>query len=133
MMKGTYYTIEAVVAILMIAGMFLLLFVTPQKNPEIDRANIKNDIYKGLDTMLSKGSLRNQTLNNDATAIKSELATFLPAGVQLNVAIYNKSLDNLSVEVSDQPMDIVGMRYILAGDSANYTPKEIRVHAWGFG
>lgn len=131
-MKGTYYTIEAVVAVFLIVSIFLLLFATPQKNPEIERANIKNDIYKGLETMDSKGSLRNQTLNNDATAIKNDLNTFIPLSIQLNVAIYNKTFNNITTEVTDQTTDIIGVSYYIAGDIGNYTPKEVRVHAWGF-
>lgn len=131
-MKGMYYTIEAVVAIFLVVSIFLLLFLTPQKNPEIDRANIKTSIYEALGTLNSKGSLRNQTLNNDATAIKNDLTGFLPVNIQLNVAIYNKSFNNLTAEVTDQTMDIVGVSYYLAGDIGNYTPKEVRVHAWGF-
>jgi hypothetical protein len=132
-MKGTYYIIEAAIAIILVFGIFLLLFIQPQKNPEIERANVKDDIYKGLDTLYAKGSLRNQTLNNDATAIKNDLDAFLPANIQLNVALYNKSFNNLTPEVTDQTTDIVGVSYYIAGDTGNYTPREIRVHAWGFG
>ena len=131
-MKGTYYTIEAAVAIFMIVSIFLLLFVTPQRNPEIERANVKNDVYKGLDTLLSKGSLRNQTLNNDVTAIKNDLDDFLSSNLQLNVAIYNRSFNNLTAEVADQPSDMIGVSYYIAGDTGNYTPREVRVHVWGF-
>lgn len=124
--------IEAAVAIFLIVSIFLLLFLTSQKNPEIERANVKSDIYKGLDTLLSKGSLRNQTLNNDAAAIKNDLDDFFPLNIQLNVAIYNKSFNNLTTEVTEQVTDVVGVSYYVAGDIGNYTPKEVRVHAWGF-
>ena len=131
-MKGTYYAIEAVIAIFLVMSIFLLLFLAPQKNPEVERANVKNDLYKGLETLNSKGSLRNQTLNNDATAIKNDLDDFLPLNIQLNVAIYNKSFSNLTAEVADQTTDTTGVSYYIVGDIGNYTPKEIRVHAWGF-
>ncbi|MEM5797228.1 MAG: hypothetical protein QXD72_01740 [Candidatus Aenigmatarchaeota archaeon] len=131
-MKGTYYMIEAVVAIFLVVSIFLLLFLTPTKNPEIERANIKNDIYKALEILNSKGSLRNQTLNNDAAAIKSDLERFLPINIQLNVAIYNRTFNNLTAELTEQFTDIIGVSYYIAGDIGNYTPKEIRVHAWGF-
>ncbi len=131
-MKGTYYTLEAIIAVLLVVAIFLLLFSTPQKNAEIDRANLKNDVYRGLDVLLAKGSLRNQTLSNDATAIKNDLDDFIPVNIQLNVAVYNRSFHNLTAEVGDQLNDIIGVRYYIAGDIGNYTPKEIRVHAWGF-
>jgi len=131
-MKGTYYLVEATVAIFLIISIFLILFSEPQKNPEINRANVKSDIYKALEVLNSKGSLRNQTLNNDASAIKNDLDDFIPVNIQLNVAIYNKSFDNLTAEVVQQVTDMVGVSYYIAGDVGNYTPKEIRVHAWGF-
>lgn len=130
-MKGTYYMIEVAITIVLVVSIFLLLFLIPQRNPEIERSNIKNDIYKGLDNLLSKGSLRNQTLNNDPTAIRNDLDDFLSANLQLNVAIYNRS-SNLTAEVSDQPTDIVGVSYYIVGDIGDYTPREVRVHAWGF-
>lgn len=131
-MKGTYYMIEAAFAIVMMMSIFLLLFLNPQKTPEIERANVKTDVYKGLDALMSRGSLRNQTLSNDANAIKNDLDGFLPVNIQLNVAIYNRSFSNLTEEVADQPQDMVGVSYYLAGDVGNYTPREVRVHAWGF-
>ncbi len=131
-MKGTYYIIEAAIAIVLIFTIFLLLFLSPQNNPEISRNNVKNDIYKVLESLNSKGSLRNQTLNNDAVAIKNDLADFLPISISLNVAIYNKSFSNLTAEFTDQVSDIVGVSYYLVGDIGDYTPKEVRVHAWGF-
>lgn len=131
-MKGTYYIIEAAIAIVLIFTIFLLLFLSPQNNPEISRNNVKNDIYKVLESLNSKGSLRNQTLNNDAVAIKNDLADFLPISISLNVAIYNKSFSNLTAELTDQVSDIVGVSYYLVGDIGDYTPKEVRVHAWGF-
>ena len=131
-MKGTYYAIEAAVAIFLMVTIFLLLFLAPQKNPEIDRANVKTDIYNGLETLNSRGSLRNQTLSNDATAISNDLDDFLPLNIQLNVAIYNRSFNNLTAEVTDQTTDMVGVSYYIVGDIGNYTPREVRVHAWGF-
>jgi hypothetical protein len=131
-MKGTYYIIETAIAIFLVTSIFLLLFLSPPKNPEIERANVKNDIYRALETLNAKGSLRNQTLHNDATAIKNDLASFVPFNIQLNVAIYNKSFQSLTTEVSDQQSDIVGVSYYFAGDIGNYTPREIRVHGWGF-
>jgi len=132
-MKGTYYMIEAAFGIVMMISIFLLLFLTPQKTPEIERANVKSDIYKGLDTLLSGGSLRNRTLSNDANAIEADLDDFLPANIQLNAAIYNRSFSNLTEEVTDQSQDMVGVSYYIAGDAGNYTPREVRIHAWGFG
>ncbi len=131
-MKGSYYTIEAALAILLVVSIFFILFITPQENPEIERSNIKTDIHGGLETLDLKGSLRDQAIKNNATAIKNDLDDFLPLGIQIHVAIYNESLSNLTAEASDQSGDIVAVSYYIAGDVGNYTPKEIRVHAWEF-
>lgn len=131
-MKGTYYTIEAVIAILMIVTIFLLLYKTSPPNPEIDVANVKTQIYDGLDNLKSKGSLREQALDNNATGIKNDLDDFLPLNIELDVTIYNQSFNNVTQTHSEQVEDTVSVSYFIAGDVGNYTPKEIRVHAWGF-
>ena len=131
-MKGTYFTLEAVVSIFLIMSIFLLLFLTPQTNSEIERSNIKNTIYKGLETLNSKGSLRGEVLDNNATGIKTDLQKFVPLNIQLNVALYNKTFNNVTAAVTDQPFDMVGVSYYIVGDVGNYTPKEVRVTAWGF-
>ncbi|MBI2542793.1 MAG: hypothetical protein HYW24_01255 [Candidatus Aenigmarchaeota archaeon] len=131
-MKGMYYTIEAAIAAVMILSVFLLLFLGPPNNPEVDRANVKSDIYTGLESLNARGSLRQQALNNNATGIKNDLASFLPVDITVSVSIYNKTPSNLTEEVIDQNTDMIGVSYYVVGDVGNYTPKEIRVHAWGF-
>lgn len=131
-MKGTYYTIEVAVAVLLVTSIFLLLFLTPETNPEIDRANIRSDMYKGLDILALKGSLRNDVLTNNVSSIKTGLQKYVPFNIQLHVALYNRTFQNITPELSQPTTDIIGVSYYLSGDVGNYTPKEVRVFGWGF-
>lgn len=131
-MKGVYHTIEVVIAIMIVMSMFFVLFITPITNPEIERANIKSQIYNGLENLNSIGSLRENALANNATEIKNDLDAFIPFNIQLQVTVYNKSFSNLTEEFVDNPSDIVGVSYYIAGDFGNYSPREIRVRGWEF-
>ncbi len=131
-MKGAFYTIEVIISVLLVMSVFFILFTSPINNPEIERANVKSQMYNGLENLNTIGLLRSYALNNNASGIETELSPYTPLGIQLQVTIYNKSFSNLTEELSDQPLDIVGVSYYIAGEFGNYTPREVRVHAWGF-
>lgn len=131
-MKAAYYTLEAGISVFLIMTIFLLLVLTTPTNPEIERANIKTDIYKGFEVLNSKGSLRANALDNNATAIKNDLDDFLPKVVSLHVTLFNKSFNNLTESHTEQTVDTITVSYFISGDVGNYTPKEIRTYVWGF-
>lgn len=131
-MKGAYYTMEAVVAIFLMLSIFTLLFFATPKNPEVERANTKNDIYKGFETLNSKGSLRTDALNNNASAIDGELDDFLPLFTSLDITVFNRTFVNVTSPHTEVTSDTIVVSYYIAGAVGNYTPKEIRAYVWGF-
>ncbi len=131
-MKGAYYTLEAAISIFLIMTIFVLLFFTTPENPEVERANAKNDIYKGFDALSSRGSLRIDALNNNASAIDGDLDDFLPLFVSLDITIFNRSFVNLTSAHPEAESDTIVVSYYLAGAVGNYTPREIRAYVWGF-
>ena len=131
-MKGVYYTLEAAISVFLIISFFVLLFFTTPKNPEFERANIKTDIYKGFDALNSRGSLRIDALNNNATAIDGDLDDFLPLFTSLDITIFNRLFVNLTSPHTEVISDTVVVSYYLAGAAGNYTPREIRAYVWGF-
>ena len=131
-MKGSYYTLEAGIAAFMVISIFALLFLITPTNPEVQRANIKNDVYKGLDVLNSQGSLKTNALNNNATAIKTDLAKFISITLSNDVTIYNRTFVNVSSSFSARSTDTIVVSYFIAGNDGNYTPREIRAYVWGF-
>ncbi len=131
-MKGTYYMIEAAISIIMVASIFLLLFLTPQTNPEIEKANVKHDLYKGLSILAAKGSLRTDALAHNTTSISSDMQRYVQNNIQLTVVIYNSTFNNVTSNFTQPTTDAVAVSYYLAGDIGNFTKTEVRVYAWGF-
>lgn len=131
-MKGAYYTLEAAISVFLIMSIFVLLFFTTPENPEFERANTKSDIYKGFDTLNSKGSLRIDAINNNATAIDNDLDDFLPPFASLDITIFNRSFVNLTSPHTEAESDTIVVSYYLAGAAGNYTPREIRAYVWRF-
>lgn len=131
-MKGAYYTLEAAISAFLIIVIFSFLFLTNPENPELSRANVKNDIYKGLDTLTARGSLRADALNNNATAIQNDLDDFIPSYVYVNVTIFNKTFQNLTSTFDEKTSDTIVVSYLVSGSAGNYTPREVRTYVWGF-
>ena len=131
-MKAVYYNLEAVIAAFLVMGIFLLLFFSIPKSQEVERANLKTDIYRGLEILNEKGSLRVYALENNATTIKNDLRIFLPISVSSHVTIFNKTFNSLTTPFTEETSDTISVSYAIAGNVGNYTPKEIRVYVWGF-
>ena len=133
-MRGTFYTLEAALAVAMIVVTLVFFFQEPIESLELSKANYKLRIYDALKISDDVGDLRKNALDNNATAIESELnsySSYLSGYLDYNVTIYNKT-SNLTAVPSISSEDIITVGYFLAGKIGNYTPKDIRVFVWGF-
>jgi protein-disulfide isomerase len=127
-MKGQMLTLEAIIAIVMVVSILLLIFRQPPSTPEFKVANYKLRVYKGL-KVLENFDLRKDTLNNDATSIKQDLAIYVPPELNYEVVIYNKTSNLTAVPTIDSE-EVATVSYFLAGDVDNYAPREVRVYLW---
>ena len=130
-MKGSFYTIEAAIAAVMMIVTLAFFFQKPPETLELSKANYKLKIYDALKLSEGVGDLRKNALDNNATAIESELGSYIPVYLDYSVAIYNKTT-NLTAVPDISAENIITVSYFLAGKVGNYTPKEVRVFAWGF-
>ena len=132
--KGTFYTLEAAIAVAVIVVTLVFFFQEPIESLELSKANYKLRIYDALKISDDVGNLRKNALDNNATGIESELnsySSYLSGYLDYNVTIYNKT-SNLTAVPSISSENIITVGYFLSGKVGNYTPKEIRVFVWGF-
>jgi len=130
-MKGSFYTIEAAIAAVMMIVTLVFFFQKPPETLELSRANYKLKIYDALELSEGVGDLRKNALDNNASAIESELGSYLPVYLDYNVTIYNKTTNLTGVPVISSE-NIITVSYFLVGKVGNYTAREVRVFAWGF-
>jgi len=132
--QGVYYSIEAVIATVMVLSVVYIVTKTPPMFYDISKVNYKVRIYNSLKTLDELGLLRYHALRNDTSSIESALQEMLPGDVNIFVTIYDKNGVNLTTSFS-KPFyltDVIALSYYICGDVDNYLPREIRVYAWGF-
>jgi len=130
-MKGSFYTIEAAIAATMMVVTLIFFFQRAPETLELSKANYKVKIYDALKISDDVGDLRKNALGNNATAIESELSSYIPAYLDYSVTVYNKT-SNLTAVPDINADNIITVSYFLAGKVGNYTAREVRVFAWGF-
>jgi len=131
--NGTLYAVESAIAIVMMITALAFLLSTPPQSQNLSKVNYKLQIYNALDIANSIGDLRKNAINNNADSIKSELQSNIPASLSFDVAIYNQTSNLTTVPTpSENSEDIITVSYLVSGSHGNYTPREVRVFAWGF-
>ncbi len=131
-MKGTLYTLESVIAILMMFFIVVFLFQRPQPLPEYQTINYKIKAYNGLKILDEIGRLRHYVLNNDITSIKNGLNSSIPNFLNYTVVIFNETT-NITEKPSLVDQNVLSVSYFLVGDIDDYRPREVRVYLWGLG
>ena len=130
-MRGVMYTIEAVIAVLMVLVILYLILQNPPARPEFTEINYKTQAYNGIKILERTGKLRRFVLNNDTTSIKTRLTHFISHAVEFDVVLFNKT-SNITTIPSIDADDVVTISYFLAGDVGNYVVREVRIYLWGF-
>ena len=131
-MKGSIYTLEAGIAILMILSIIIFLFLNPPESPEYDIINYKMKAYEGLRTLERTGELRRYVADNNATAINESLRPYIPSFLSRAVVIFNDTA-NLTTKPSLSSInESMSVSYFLAGDFDDYKPREVIVYVWGY-
>jgi len=129
-MKGVLYTVESVIAILMILFIVVFLFQRPQPSPEYQIINYKLNTYNGLKILDEMDNLRDYVMNRDVNLIENGLNPYVPDSLNYTVVIFNETT-NTTEKPSLTDRDVISVSYFLAGDLDNYNPREVRVYLWG--
>ncbi len=128
-MKGISFTFEAAIASIILLTV-IILFLKPMNVPETSEVSHKVAAYNGLKILDETEKLRKNVLDNNATAIKNGLSSYL-SYLDYDVAIYNMTSNTSSVP-SIESRNVISVSYFSAGEIGNYSAKEVRVFLWGF-
>lgn len=128
--KGSYYMLEAAIAILIMITTLAVVLRQPQVTQELDIANYKLKVYNALKISDDVGDLRKDVLNEDVSSIKNHIHLNAPSYLNIEVTIYNKTGNTTTYPTIDSET-ILTVSYFLAGHIGTYDPREVRVFIWG--
>jgi hypothetical protein len=131
-MKGQLFTLESLIAILMLLFIVIYLFQNPPASPEFKTINYKLKAYNGLEILEKTGELRKYVVDNDTTSIENKLKPFIPAFLNYNVTIFNETANVTRMPSLTNENNTLSVSYLLVGDIDDYKPREVRVYIWGF-
>lgn len=129
--KGSLYTLESAIAVLLMVAVLALVVTQPQSTRELDIVNYKLRVFNALKATDDIGDLKVYVLNNDVDAIKADMEASGTAYLDYSVVIYNRT-DALTAEPDIDAQNVVTVSYFLAGYVGDYDPREVRVFIWGF-
>ena len=129
--KGTLYTLESAIAILLMVTVLALVMSQPQTTRELDIINYKLRAFNAIKAIDDTGDLKIYVMNNQVNSIKSEIQSSGAAYLDYAVVIYNRT-DALTSEPDIEAENVITMSYFLAGYIGDYDPREVRVFMWGF-
>lgn len=131
-MRGQLFTLESLLAILMLLFIVVYLFQNPPTSPDFKTINYKLKAYNALIILEKTGELRRDVADNNVTSIENKLNPFLPDFLNYNVTIFNETTNITQMPSLTNEKNTLSVGYLLAGDIDDYKPREIRIYIWGY-
>ena len=125
-MKGILKSFESVVAVLMVATAFLLLFGSGEKVPDVETVTWRIRGFEALKALDNVNKLATSALANDTSTIETELASRLPIGINYDVVVCAQTCPAFSASSEK----ITSIRYFVAGNTTDVDPREIILYLW---
>ncbi|MEM5773137.1 MAG: hypothetical protein QXL86_02830 [Candidatus Aenigmatarchaeota archaeon] len=125
-MKGILKSFEALIAILLVLGVYLALFGAGEKIPELEIVLWKIRGFEALKALDEQNKLASFALANNEEAIESELASLLPIGLDYKVLICEEDCPSFSINSEK----VASVSYFIAGNLTNVEPREVLLYIW---
>lgn len=124
-MKGVMYTLEAMIAALLIMSTIVSIYSFPKQQETLDTIIIKEKGYSCLKDIDNRGLLRYYALSNDSAGIKTYFRNCLPKSL-------NFSTNFCQSCASDIPRNktIVSLNYLIAGEGTLFQPTNANLFLW---
>lgn len=124
-MKGMMYTLEAVIAAVLILATLITVYSFPKQEAGFDAATIKESGYSCIKNLDGRGVLRYYALSNDSVGIRSYFQGCLPRSL-------NFSMQFCAACALDVPGNktIVSVNYVIAGEAALFQPTNANLFLW---
>jgi len=125
-MKGQIQTLEAIITVGIIAGVFIAFYSSRIQLPESESVNWKLSGFNALKIIDQSNRLRDYVVNNNTTAIVSELEKLIPPTLNFNITICEENCPEPKIESSK----LVSVVYLIAGDIGNFTKRQVVLYIW---
>jgi len=119
-------TLEAVLAILLIATVFIVFYQTLGPLPDFETIGWKIIGYNNLKTLDRNLGLRQEVQTGNTSAIIAKIANYMPATVNYIVSICSVSCTAPLINASR----VISVSYIIAGYRDNYNPNQVILYMW---
>lgn len=125
-MKGISKNFESVIAILMMATAFLILWGGGEKIPDLEIVVWRSKGFDALKALDENNKLATWALANDTSSIETELISLLPLSINYDVVVCTQTCP--SVNISSEKISSVN--YFVAGNATNIEPREVVLYMW---
>jgi hypothetical protein len=124
-MKGFMYTLEAMIAALIILSALVTVYSFSRQQENFGSAAIKEKGYSCIKDMDSRGILRHYALSNDSAGIRGYFQGCLPRTLNFSVSFCASCAAGLPGN-----MTIESVNYLIAGEGATFQPTSISLFLW---
>ncbi len=124
-MKGFMYTLEAMIAALIILSALVTVYSFSRQQENFDSAIIKEKGYSCVKDLDSGGILRYYALSNDSSGMRGYFQNCLPRSLNFSVSFCRACAAGLPGNKT-----IVSVNYLVAGEGATFQPTSINLFLW---
>ncbi len=124
-MKGLAYTLEAMIAALLILSALVTVYAYSSPKENFDAATIRDKGYFCIKYLDSGGLLRNYALQNDTAGIRSYMRDCLPRSLNFSVSFCPACAPDVPGNRT-----IVSVNYIVAGEDSRFQPTNANLLLW---
>ncbi|MEK6820604.1 MAG: hypothetical protein AABX71_02730 [Nanoarchaeota archaeon] len=127
--KGWLRILEAFIAIILIAGVLIVLYVRVIEKPrEVEELyNLQETV---LEEIASSNELREAVLNNQREKLIDFIAERVPAGFTFNITICEVGEICALEKYRGEGVEVYSSERIIAGTLEEYNPKKIKIFMW---
>lgn len=124
-MKGAAYSLEAMIAALLILSTLVSVYSFSKQETAFDTATIRESGYSCIKDLDGRGILRHYALSNDTAGIRSYMQTCLPRSLNFSVRFCPSCAPDVPGNKT-----IVSINYIIAGEAALFQPTNANLFLW---
>ncbi len=124
-MKGMIYTLEAMIAALLIMGTLVTVYSYAKQQEGFDAVTIRDKGYSCIKDLDVRGLLRHYALSNDTAGIRSCLRACLPRSLNFSIHFCASCAPDVPGNKT-----IISINYMIAGESALFQPTNANLFLW---
>ncbi len=122
-MKGYLFTLESMIASILLLSVLLIVYNGSVQPHEFGTVSIAESAYNCLKDLDNRGILRYYALNND-TKIRGYIRPCLPMSLNFSIGFCE------TCATTNANKTVVSIKYIIAGDGSRFQPTTVNMLAW---